>query len=69
MAAYNDNPLQFRYTTEGTQMYGIDSKTDTLMEMSQVITSQHGLNVYLGAILSADRETIYWINDTEPLPN
>lgn len=68
MALSNNNPLQFRYSVEATQTFKIDAKTSKTLEMSQITASAHDKSVYLGAILSADHEIIYWINNTNPLP-
>lgn len=64
----NDRPLYFVGTATDTQTFEIVSKTATTLEVAQVTTSSHSLPIYLGAIVSADRETIYWVNNTKPLP-
>lgn len=38
------------------------------MVLEQRIQYQAGSNTYLGAIVSPDRQTIYWVNNTQPLP-
>lgn len=68
IAISNDLPLRYIDTENPTQMFRIVSKTDTAIEVEQVSSSTHTLGVYLGAIVSADRQTIYWVNNTQPLP-
>lgn len=68
-AESNDDPLSNRNAVNRRLLFNVAIKTDT--EMTLVAAdggSTHGGNVYLGAVLSSDREVIYWLNDTRPLP-
>lgn len=51
-----------------TKELRIRTKTNTEMELELGTMVEHGMSNYLGAIVSNDRETIYWVNDTKPLP-
>lgn len=67
-ARYNDNPLEFRYSLSPSLLYSITEKTNEAMSLeSNNSETTHGKN-YLGAIVSNDRSTIYWVNNTKPLP-
>lgn len=68
VASDNNNPLQNRDAESGDRLYSIVEKTSNTMRMVLRATSSHVLNVYLGAIVSSDRETVYWVNNTKPLP-
>ena len=64
----NDKPLVSRYTHDNGLIYDmIIVSEDTLEFVNRSPISYHTAN-YLGAIISADRETIYWVNETRPLP-
>lgn len=64
-ATNNGNPLQNRRDNYG---YVITEKTATHMVLaSTAASSAHPAN-FLGGIVSSDRETIYWTNETNPLP-
>lgn len=64
-ASSNDDPLQNISDNYG---YTISEKTETRMVLvSTAASAQHPAN-YLGGIVSADREVIYWTNETRPLP-
>lgn len=64
----NDAPLQYRYSTNPDAIYRIVNRTATTLEFAADAPSEtHGAN-YIGAIVSPTRETIYWINDSKPLP-
>lgn len=64
----NNNPLVYRQSLSPDTLYVIENKTNTTIEfVSMEPLETHGAN-YLGAIVSADRQTIYWINETMPLP-
>lgn len=68
MAVSNDDPLQYRDTTNAHWMYTIESKTATEMVLVQGTIAGHDDPTYLGGILSTDRSEIMWVNRTEPLP-
>ena len=67
-ASSNESPLAFRDATNVRFLYRIASKTDNSVYLeSYDPTLTHAAN-YLGAIVSADRQTIYWVNDSQPIP-
>lgn len=68
MATSNTNPLQYRNSVQPYQVFDIVEKTDTYLKVKQRSVAQHSSNNYLGGLLSNDRETIYWTNETNPLP-
>lgn len=57
-----------RYTTDNTWLYVITSKTDEEMVLTALNPNTDHSKNYLGCIVSADRQTVYWLNDTQPLP-
>lgn len=64
----NGNPLGNRYSQDDFVVFDIVSKTDDEMTLRCRELITHGAPVYFGAILSNDREEIYWVNTTRPLP-
>lgn len=65
----NDAPLEHRYDREPFRVFRIAERTDTHIVFSpEEVLVGLSSNVYLGAIMSYDGETIYWENDTRPLP-
>lgn len=64
---YNDRPLVNRNVTDPDVLMVIESRTENEI----VFSAAREANLhegYLGSILSNDRETIYWVNETKPLP-
>ena len=68
VAADNGNPLQFRYNEFSTTRFHIGERTDTSMEMIPNSESARATSTFLGGIVSSDRETVYWVNETRPIP-
>ena len=68
MSYENENPLQFLNDTEQQHLYDILEKTDGLMTLRVKLATALSAPNYLGAIVSSDRQTVYWVNDTKPLP-
>lgn len=68
MAEFNNDPLELIDTENDGFLYRITEKSDEQIEMEQIVQGSHSVPTYLGAIVSLDRKTIYWINDTKPLP-
>lgn len=64
----NDNPLEFLQNTNPSGLVSIAEKTQNRMTFTQSTEYVHTYGAYLGAIVSADRNTIYWVNNTKPLP-
>ena len=68
----NDNPLEFidfPYTPEGERIaiMRIVSRSATTMTMASEDAADHAA-LSIGAITSADKRTVYWINTSRPLP-
>ena len=68
LARDNSEPLWNRYEQADTLLYGIVVEDDGNLRAIAKQTAYHPYPCYLGAILSADRQTIYWVNNTQPLP-
>lgn len=63
----NDDPLIWLYQAGGFRFATVNVIDDRQMIVDN---EEHAIsaNVYLGAIVSADKQTIYWRNDSKPLP-
>lgn len=68
LAWSNSDPLEYLNTTVESRLYEIVEKSETWMRVSQKQESTHSGTSYLGAIVSADRSIVYWVNETRPLP-
>lgn len=67
-AAVNDDPLHYRNSVSGNYLCDIVTKTETEMVLQLRTPGNAPANRFLGGILSADRATEYWVNNTNPLP-
>jgi hypothetical protein len=66
-AADNENPTEL-INTQYPDLVGIlTERSDTMLKFTSSQSSTHGAS-YLGCIVSADRQTIYWVNNSKPLP-
>ena len=63
----NDWPLELRYNTSAANVMTMTRMSDTEVIFQARDEREHN-PASIGAILSNDREKIYWINDTRPLP-
>lgn len=68
LAISNNNPLQFRTAADAAFTFHVGNHSDVLIEMVADAQMSHGSNIYLGGIVSANRQEIYWVNETQPLP-
>lgn len=66
-AADNDNPTQFKDTEDTNLMFTISVVSDRELIATAVYATTHTIPNYLGCIVSEDRQTIYWVNNTKPL--
>lgn len=66
-ATRNEDPVQFVSSTNEALLMTIAEKNENRMQMTQAAQYTHNLPVYLGAIVSPDRQTVYWVNRTRPL--
>lgn len=64
----NDNPLQLKDTQNPASLMRIVSKTENTIVFEATEAAFHVAPAYIGAILSADRSTEYWINMSRPIP-
>ena len=64
----NNSPLEYINTESAGLMMQITEKSETRMSLTQGRERSHAVPLYLGAIVSADRQTVYWVNNTQPLP-
>lgn len=67
MAVSNERPLAYRYDNTAYHLFNIVEKSDSSMRLSTRQTTILTRNNYLGAIVSNDRKTVYWVNRTNPL--
>jgi hypothetical protein len=49
-------------------LFDITNKSNREMALRQRNEYTHSSPSYLGAIVSQDRQTIYWVNRTKPIP-
>ena len=68
IALTNDAPLANINTERDDWLFDLTNKTSTDMVFDQKILASHDRATYLGAIVSADRQTVYWVNESRPLP-
>lgn len=68
LAKNNDNPLELRNTSYPPNLLDIAEKSDETLTLNARQVTSHIDAYYLGAIISADRETVYWVNESRPLP-
>lgn len=64
----NDNPLVNRYATDRWVLGEVATVSETRITTTQSDPHDVASAFYLGALVSPDRETIYWVNNTAPLP-
>lgn len=68
LAVDNDDPLGYRESTSESYLFDISEISDDLLTLTARQVGGHAFASYLGAIVSADRQTVYWVNDSKPLP-
>lgn len=66
-ASSNDAPLQGINGTNPVNLYSLVERGEGYVRFEQQDPAAHAGYTYLGGIVSADRQTIYWENDTRPL--
>lgn len=64
----NEQPLMNINATRGNLLFEIVERDRHTMVVRQVEESTHASSCYLGAIVSKDRQTVYWVNETKPMP-
>lgn len=68
MSEDNNNPLENRLGSDPWKIMQIQFKSNNVIEFEHGEPHTLEQSYYLGAILSADRTIVYWVNDTKPLP-
>lgn len=68
LSTENDEPLRHINTVINPFMYRIIDKGETTMRLEQSEAEAIGAPTYLACIVSSDRQTVYWVNQTRPLP-
>ena len=71
IGVYSDNnniPLQHRYDREPYRVFKIIEQTQNKLTLHPKETTTLLGSVYLGGIVSLDGKTVYWENNTRPLP-
>lgn len=64
----NPAPLEFIETSSPDLLFDISEKTNTRMVLVSRSPIAHVKDSFLGGIVSNDRQTVFWTNDTRPLP-
>lgn len=64
----NNDPLAFSDASVPSQVFDISVMDDEHMSLIPREVTSHNRPNYLGAIVSADRTEVLWLNDTRPLP-
>jgi hypothetical protein len=64
----NDNPLKYLNDTRSLYRVGLVMRTNDHMLFEQDTTHGYSTSSYMGAIVSSDRRTVYWVNESKPLP-
>lgn len=67
-ANHNDDPLEFLNDNRSDLLFGIVTKENTRMVLICQNPIAHTRASFLGGIVSSDRQTVYWENNTNPLP-
>lgn len=68
LSGRNDAPDFQRFSTSNSWLGAVNVIDDTHLEVLQDMERPHSTPVYLGMIVSNDRQTVYWVNNTRPLP-
>lgn len=68
LATGNASPTAQSHVEYPDWIYDIVSRTETRIVLRVRSAVVHGFNTYVGCLVSPDRETIYWTNETRPLP-
>lgn len=70
IARSNDTPLENQYSTNHRYFMVLSVESDTLARATYPdgISQQFSYALYAGAIVSPDRDIVFWQNETRPLP-
>ena len=64
----NETPEMYRYSETDSNVADILEKSETEIVFKVRSVVSHSTPRYLGVIVSDDRGTIYWVNNSNPLP-
>lgn len=64
----NDEPLKYQGVSDNNYRFIVKSKDAHAMRFEQFYGSLSLGASYFSAILSADRQTVLWVNNTRPIP-
>lgn len=64
----NGNPSYYRYDNSAVNVMNVIERSNNRIVMRAAESSPHGRITSIGMLLSNDRSTVYWINDTRPIP-
>lgn len=65
----NENPKQYLDTNNNNYLFNFIYVSQTEAILRAKTPMAHGSDNYLGCIVSSDRQTTYWTNETRPLPS
>lgn len=68
LANRNDNPLEFIDNLNPIFYTKVVDRSDERLVLVQSDSSSYVSPYFLGAIVSSDRRTVYWVNRSNPLP-
>lgn len=64
----NEAPLMYKDDESTIHLYHVEERAENIIVLKQDAVSSPARASFLGAIVSADRQTVYWVNETNPLP-
>lgn len=67
LAINNDLPLEFIDKTTDNFLFSVFEKTENRIVLRPNVSVTHSSDSFIGAIVSNDRRTVYWVNDSKPL--
>ena len=68
MSYDNSDPLFLKDTDIAAYICTVEEKTDGRIFFTADGIHQYSLQGYLGCIVSNDRQVVYWVNDSKPMP-
>ena len=68
LARSNDNPLELRESSSAAVLVPLTISGVDTITLSQGTAHELSGLTYLGGIVSSDRNTVFWVNTSQPLP-
>ena len=69
MSNDNDDPMKFKDRLDFSNFISnLETRSEGYLKYSQIESYDHGTPCYAAIIVSPDRNTVYWVNTTKPLP-